>query len=85
MQLYRILKVTDILDTVHRLRLKSPQCFGEWICLGLQVERRDGEPTVVGHLESAILRHITVPETSFLKSLSGQVIDWLFVKGLPVR
>jgi hypothetical protein len=55
MQLYRILKLNDILNIVLRLRLKSPQCFGELICLCLQVERRDAEPTVVGRLESAIL------------------------------
>jgi hypothetical protein len=69
------LKMTDILDTVHQLKLKCPQCFGDCICLGLQVERRDGEPTVVGHVESAIFSHITVPETSFFKDLPGTAIE----------
>ena len=55
MLLDRILKMTDILNTVLRLRLKSPQCFEEWICLCLQVEKRDVEPTVLGCLESAVL------------------------------
>jgi hypothetical protein len=40
-----LIDVTYILDTVHHLRLKNLQCFGEWICLHLQIEK--GEPTVV--------------------------------------
>jgi hypothetical protein len=75
MQLYRIPKMTDNLDDVHRLRLKVPQCFGDWICFGYQVEKRDGEPTVVRHVESAIICHMTVPETSFLKVLPGSTVE----------
>jgi hypothetical protein len=42
------LDIMDILDTVHHLRLMDPQCFGDWICLCLQVGRGFGEPTLIG-------------------------------------
>lgn len=34
--------VTDILNVVYRFRLKSPQCFGEWIYFQLQEKRKKG-------------------------------------------
>lgn len=39
--------VTEILDTVHPLRLNNPQSVGGCICLHPQVERRWGEPILV--------------------------------------
>ena len=46
--------MTEMLDTVHHLRLKNPQCFGIWNCPQLQVQQEGQEPALVGPLVTAI-------------------------------
>ena len=40
--------MADILGIVHYPGLQNPQCFGERICLPLQLGLRKGEPAMVG-------------------------------------
>ena len=39
-----LIDLPNILDIVHRLRLKIPQSFGDWICLRLRVVKGDVQP-----------------------------------------
>ena len=48
---------TVILDTAKILRLKDPQVFGNWICPHRQMERENGELTVMAPLQRASLHH----------------------------
>lgn len=47
------LDIIGVLDIVLHHRLTDPQCFGDWICLCLQVGREFEEPTLIGPLEKA--------------------------------
>jgi hypothetical protein len=58
-----LLDITDIWDIVSWLRLKKSQCFGDWICLCLQVVRRKGRPAVLVPQKAALSKG---PTQSFL-------------------